>query len=144
MWEDTTLGNSSVGEEVGELLIISDGEEDESWGNSLSSVVFGGVSGELKDLSAEVLHDGGDIDWSTGTNSGAVSAVSHVSGDSSDWEGDSSSGGSGSSSASTFTFTFSFSSWHFCVFNVFGVICFLFIMNMLLVIAHLISSESES
>ena len=113
MWEDTTLGDGGVGEEVRELLVISDGEKDEPWSDSLSSVVLGGVTGKLEDLSAEVLHDGGDVDGGSGTNSGTVSAISHVSGNSTDGEGDSSSGGPGGGSSSTFSFTFSFSSWHF-------------------------------
>ena len=86
VWEDTTLGNSSVGEEVGELLIISDGEEDESWGNSLSSVVFGGVSGELKDLSAEVLEDRGHVDRGTASDALGVAALLQVAGHTADRE----------------------------------------------------------
>ena len=94
VWKDTTSGDGSVSHESGEFFVVSDSKLDVSWDDSASSVVSGGVTCELEDLSGEVLKDGSEVDWSSGTNSGGVSSVSQKSGDSSDWELESSSGGS--------------------------------------------------
>ena len=94
VWKDTTSSDGSVSHESGEFLVVSDSKLDVSWDDSASSVVSGGVTCELEDLSGEVLKDGGKIDWGTGSNSLGVSSLSKVSGDSSYWELKSSSGGS--------------------------------------------------
>ena len=86
VWKNTTSSDGSIFHESGELLVVSDGELDVSWDDSALLVVFGGVTCELKDLSGEVLKDGGKIDWGTGTNSLGVSASLEESGDSSNWE----------------------------------------------------------
>ena len=94
VWKDTTSGDGSVSHESGEFLVVSDSKLDVSWDDSASSVVSGGVTCELEDLSGEVFKDGGKIDWGSSSNSLGVSSLSEVSGDSSDWELESSSGGS--------------------------------------------------
>ena len=90
--EDTSVSDGGASEKLVELLIVADGELDVSWHNSALLVVLGGVSGELEDLSGEVLKDGSEIDWGSSSNSLGVSSLSEVSGDSSDWELKSSSG----------------------------------------------------
>ena len=95
VWKDSTCGDSGVSHKSGELLVISDGELNMSWDNSWSSVVSGGVTCEFEDLSGEVFKDGGKINWGTGTNSLGMSSLPKMSGDSSYWELESSSGGSG-------------------------------------------------
>ena len=94
VWEDSTGSDGGVSHELGELLVVSDSKLDVSWDNSASFVVSGGVTGELEDLSGEVFEDGSKVDWGTGSDSLGVSSGSEVSGDSSDWELESSSGGS--------------------------------------------------
>ena len=84
--KDTTVGNGSSTHELGELVVVTDGELDVTGGNSGFLVFLGGVSGELEDLSGEVLKDGGEVDGGTGSNSLGVSAGLHVAGDSSDGE----------------------------------------------------------
>ena len=84
--EDTTFSDSSVGEELVEFLVVSDGEKNVSGDNSGLLVVLGGVACQLEDLSGEVLKDGGEIDWGTGTDSLGVVGMSEESADSADWE----------------------------------------------------------
>ena len=52
--------------------------------NSALLVVLGGVTGELEDLSGEVLKNGSEIDWGTGSNSIGILSLLEESGDSSD------------------------------------------------------------
>lgn len=59
--DDTTAGNSSLDEGV-ELFVTSDGELQMSGCNSLHLQVLAGVSGELKNLSGQVLEDGCSVD----------------------------------------------------------------------------------
>ena len=66
-----------------------------SWDDSCLLVILGGVTGELEDLSGEVLKDGSKVDWGTGSDSLGVSALFQESGDSTDWELKSGSGGLG-------------------------------------------------
>ena len=94
VWENTTGSDGGGAEELVELFVVADSELDVSWHNSGLLVVLGGVASELEDLSGEVLKDGSEVDWGTGTNSGGVSSGSHLSGNSSNWELESGSGGS--------------------------------------------------
>ena len=91
----TTGSDGSVSHELGELLIVSDGELDVSWHDSVLLVVLGSVTSELEDLGGEVLKDGGEVHWGTGSDSLGVSSVLEESGDSSNWELKSSLGRSG-------------------------------------------------
>ena len=84
--KDTSVSDGGAAEKLVELLIVADGELDVSWHNSGLLVVLGGVSGELEDLSGEVLKDGSEVHWGTGSDSGTVGAELEVSVDTSDWE----------------------------------------------------------
>ena len=95
VWENTTGGDGGILEKSVELLVVSDGQLDVSWDDSGLLVVLGGITGELEDLSGEVLKDGSEVDWSTSSDSLGVSSLLHESGDSSDWELKSGSGGLG-------------------------------------------------
>ena len=86
VWENTTGGDGGILHELSEFLVVSDGELDVSWDNSGLLVILAGVSCELEDLGGEVLKDGSEINWGTGTDSVGVSSLLHESGDSSDWE----------------------------------------------------------
>ena len=86
VWEDSTGSDGGVSHESGEFLVVSDSKLDVSWDDSASSVVSGGVTCELEDLSGEVLKDGGKIDWGTSSDSRGVSSLLKESGESSDWE----------------------------------------------------------
>ena len=82
----TTGRDRHTSEQLVELLIVADGELDVTGHNAGLLVVLGGVTGELEDLSGEVLKDSSEIDGGTSTNSLGVSSVLEESGDSSDGE----------------------------------------------------------
>ena len=90
--EDTTGCNGSVSHESVELLIVADGELNVTGHDSGLLVVLGGVACELEDLSREVLKDGGEVHWGTGTDALSVSALLQETSESSDWELESSLG----------------------------------------------------
>ena len=109
--EDTTGGNGGTTHKLVELIVVSDGHLDVSGDDSGSLEILSGVSGELEDLSCEVLKDGSEVDGGTGSNSAGEFALLHVSGNSSDGELESSSGRSAdSTSGSSLSFSFSSSS----------------------------------
>ena len=60
--EDTTGGDGDSAEELVELLVVLDGKGDVAGDDAGLLVVAGGVAGELEDLGAEVLEDGGEVD----------------------------------------------------------------------------------
>ena len=53
VWEDSTSGDGGVSHKFGEFLVVSDSKLDVSWDDSASSVVSGGVTCELEDLSGD-------------------------------------------------------------------------------------------
>ena len=93
--DDTSGSDGGSVEELVELFVVLDGKEDVSWHDSASLVILGGVSCKLENLSGEVLKDGSEVDWGTGSNSLGVSSLLEESGDSSNWELKSGSGGLG-------------------------------------------------
>ena len=72
--QDTSLGDGDPGEQVVQLLVVPDGELEVTGDDPGLLIVPGGVTGQLEDLSREVLHDGGHVDGSSGSNTlGVVS-----------------------------------------------------------------------
>merc|ERR1712124_44724 len=86
VWQDTTTGNGDSGQELAQLLIVSDGELNVSWDDSALLVISGGVSSQLQNLSGEVLEDGSQVNWGAGSDSGGVLSSLQISPDSSNWE----------------------------------------------------------
>ena len=84
--EDTAGGDGDAAEELVELLVVLDGEGDVAGDDAALLVVAGGVAGELEDLGAEVLEDGGEVDGGTGTHAGGVLALTEVTADTADGE----------------------------------------------------------
>jgi len=84
--DHTTASDGSLDQGV-ELLVTSDSKLQMSGSNSLDLQVLGGVTGQLENLSGEVLKDGGAVHCRSGTDSrvGAHSALQE-SVDSSYWE----------------------------------------------------------
>jgi hypothetical protein len=110
--EDTAGGDGDSAEELVELLIVLDGKGDVPGDDAGLLVVAGGVSGELEDLGAEVLEDGGEVDTGADSDPGGVSALLQVPADTGDGELKSGLGGGAnalSASASSLSLSFSFS-----------------------------------
>ena len=84
--DHTSAGDGSLDKGI-KLLVTSDGQLQMSWSNSLDLQVFGGVSGELKDLSGQILQDSSSVDSGGSSDSrvGCDSALQE-SVDSSHWE----------------------------------------------------------
>jgi len=68
--EDTAVGDSNARKELGELLVVADGELDVAGDDARLLVVAGGVAGELEDLGTEVLEDGREVDGRGGGREG--------------------------------------------------------------------------
>merc|ERR1719461_308528 len=65
--DDSTTSDGGLDQSV-QLLVSPDGELEMSGGDSLHLQVLTGVTGQLEDLSGEVLQDGGAVDGSGGSN----------------------------------------------------------------------------
>ena len=76
--ENTATGDGDSAQKLVELLVVLDGKGDVAGDNAGLLVVAGGVSGELKDLGAKVLEDGGHVDTGSHTDAGSVSTLLEV------------------------------------------------------------------
>ena len=65
--DDSTASDGGLDQSI-QLLVSPDGELEMSGGDSLHLQVLTGVTGQLEDLSREVLQDGGAVDGSGGSN----------------------------------------------------------------------------
>ena len=63
-----SLSDGHALEQLVQLLVVADGELEVAGVDPLLLVVAGGVAGQLENLSGQVLHDGGEVDWSTGAH----------------------------------------------------------------------------
>ena len=73
--QDTSLGDGDTGEQLVQLLVVPDGQLEMTGDYPGLLVVSGGVTGQLEDLSREVLHDGGHVDGGSGTDTLGVVAL---------------------------------------------------------------------
>ena len=76
--EDSTGSDGDSAKKLVELLVVLDSKGDVPGDNPGLLVVAGGVSGELEDLSGEVLEDGGEVDRGAGADAGGVLALLEV------------------------------------------------------------------
>ena len=84
--EDTAGRDGDAAEELVELFVVADGELDVARDDSALLGVLGGVACELEDLGGEVLKDGSEVHWGTGSDSIGILSLLEESSDSSDWE----------------------------------------------------------
>ena len=68
--EHTARGDGDAAHELVELLVVADGELHVAGDDAGLLVVAGGVAGELKDLGAQVLEDGGQVDRGASSDAG--------------------------------------------------------------------------
>ena len=90
--ENTTRSDGHTLHHFVQFFVISDSELDVARDNSSSLVVFGSVSSQLQDLSAQVLEHSGQVDGSSATNTLGVTALTQEAGDSAHREGQTSTG----------------------------------------------------
>ena len=84
--EDTTLGDGDVTQKLVQLLIVPDGELKVTGDDTGLLVVTGSVTGQLENLSSEVLEDGSEVDGGTGTDTLSVVALAEKTVDTTDGE----------------------------------------------------------
>ena len=82
--QNSSLSDSNPAEEFVKLFVVSDSELEVARDDSGLFVVPGGVSGQFEDFGGKILHDGGEIDRSTGTNPGGVVSTSQMAVDTAD------------------------------------------------------------
>ena len=84
--ENTTLGDGNSCQQLVQLLVVADGELKVAGVDPLLLVVTGSVSGQLKDLSSQVLHDRGHVDGGSRSNSLGVVPLAKETVNATDWE----------------------------------------------------------
>ena len=82
--QNSSLSDSNPTKQFVQLFVVSDGELEVARDDSGLFVVPGGVSGQFEDFGGKILHDGGEIDRSTGTNTGGVVSTSQMAVDTAD------------------------------------------------------------
>jgi hypothetical protein len=75
VWQDTTLGDCDVTEQLVQFLIVADGELKMTGDDTGLLVVASSVASQLEDFSGEVLKNGSQVHWGTGTDTLSVVAL---------------------------------------------------------------------
>ena len=83
---DTTLGDGDTTKKFVQFFVVSDGQLKMSWDNPGLLVITGGVTGQLEDLSSEVLKDSSQVDGGTSTHALSVVAFAQETVDTSNGE----------------------------------------------------------
>jgi len=87
VWKNTTLGDGNVSEKLVQLLIIPDGQLQVTWDNAGLLVVTGSIPSQLENFSCKILKDGGEVNWSTGSDTLSVVSLSQKTVDTTDGKG---------------------------------------------------------
>jgi hypothetical protein len=82
--QHTSRRNRNSSQELVQLLVILYGKSNVTRHDTGLLVITGGVASELEDFSAQVLENGGEIHWGTGTHAGSVLALTKVTTDTTD------------------------------------------------------------
>ena len=73
--QNASLGNGDTGQELVQFLVVADGQLQMAGDNSGLLVVTGSIAGQLQDFCGQVLHDGGQVNWGTGTYALSIVAL---------------------------------------------------------------------
>ena len=73
--KNSSLGNSDSAEKFVQLLVVFNSQLEMSGDNSCFFVIPGSVSGQLKDLSAQVLKNSCKVNWGSSSNTLTVVAL---------------------------------------------------------------------
>jgi len=65
IWQDTTLRDGNVAEQLVQLLVVADGELKVTGDDTGLLVVASSVASQFEDLSSQVLEDGCEVDGCT-------------------------------------------------------------------------------
>ncbi len=84
--EDSSGGDGDSAQKLVELLVVLNGKSDVPGDDPGLLVVPGSVSGELEDLSAQVLHDSSEVHGGTAANTGSIASFTQIAGHAADGE----------------------------------------------------------
>ena len=93
--QDTTLGDGDSTEQLVQLLVVADGQLEVTGDDAGLLVVARSVASQLEDLSGKVLHDGGQVDGGSGSDTLSVVALAQQTVDTADGELESGTVGAG-------------------------------------------------
>ena len=85
---DAALADDDVSEDLVQLLVLADGGEDVVGDESLLLFLLLAGVGLFEDLFDDLLEHGGHVDWGVGGDTLGISALLHVTVDTTDWEDD--------------------------------------------------------
>ena len=78
--QHTSAGDGDSSQQLVELLVVSDGQLNVAGSDTGTLVVASGVSGQLENLSGEVLQDGGQVDWRAASNASSIATLAEETG----------------------------------------------------------------
>jgi hypothetical protein len=88
--QNTTLSDCDVTQKLVQFLIVSDGELEMTRDDTGLLVVTGGIASKFEDFGCEVLKHGGEVDWSTSTDTLSIVALPQQTVNTADWESETS------------------------------------------------------
>jgi len=93
--QHTSVGDGHTAQQLGQLLVVADGQLDVAGHDAGLLVVAGSVAGQLQHLGAQVLQHSGQVNGGTSTDALSVLALLQVAGDAAHGEGEAGLGGTG-------------------------------------------------
>ena len=84
--KNTSLGDGGAVKKLVQLLVVADGQLDVAGDDAGLLVVTSGVSGQLENLSGQVLDDGGEVDGGASSDAASVATLLQEAVDASDGE----------------------------------------------------------
>ena len=73
--ENTSLGDGGAVKKLVQLLVVADGQLDVAGDDAGLLVVTGGVSGQLENLSGQVLDDGSEVDGGASSDAASIATL---------------------------------------------------------------------
>ena len=92
--QDTTGGDGGGREQFVQFFVVADRQLDVTGGDARTFVVTGGVTGQFKNLSCQVFHDGGQVDGCSGSDTFSIVSLAEKTMDTTNGELESSTAGS--------------------------------------------------
>merc|ERR1712110_1033144 len=89
--EDTSLSDGDSSQKFVQLFVVTDGQLQVTGDDPGLLVVTGGVTGQFKNLSCQVFHDGSQVDGGTSTDTLSIVSLAEKTMDTTDGELESSS-----------------------------------------------------